>query len=90
MISSYELFEIESEYVTADLICWLRYKRPCYGIVEAMLEANPHIAVVHQQTPFIPPGTIVRVPIDLDILNGNTASSVSGLWTGSNPIGAPP
>ena len=36
-ISSYELVQVATEYVTADLICWKRYKQKCPGMVEALL-----------------------------------------------------
>ncbi len=69
-ITSYELITVQGDYVTADLIVWRRYKVPAYGIVEAMLDINPHLSLLHVNSPFLPVGTQVRVPIDPDILAG--------------------
>ena len=80
-IQSYELYMVQSEGVTADLIVWQRYKMRSPGIVEAMLDANPQLAVVHKNGPFIPVGTFIRIPIDQDILSGRRPISVPDLWT---------
>jgi hypothetical protein len=37
-------------------------------LVEAMLDVNPQLSRIHRETPFIPPGTEVRIPIDPDLL----------------------
>jgi len=69
-ITSYEYVTVQGEFITADLLVWRRYKCPSYGIVEALLDTNPHLARLHRNGPFIPVGTQVRVPIDPDILRG--------------------
>lgn len=69
-ISGYDLVTVQGDYVTADLLVWRRYKIPAYGIVEALLDANPHLALLHKDSCFLPIGTQVRIPIDLDILRG--------------------
>lgn len=69
-ITSYELIVVQGEYITADLLCWRRYKIPAPGILEEMLDRNPHLAKVHKYSPFLPLGTHVRIPIDPDILRG--------------------
>lgn len=82
MIVGYELYQVATEYVTADLIIWKRYRQPCPGVVEAMLDANPHLAFVHRTTPFIPVGVYVRVPIDPDLLMGRRPPlPTDALWT---------
>jgi phage tail protein X len=55
------------------------------AIVEALLDSNPHLAILHREGPFIPPGIQVRIPIDTDILSGapKTAPTVT-LWA-DNP-----
>jgi len=80
-ITSYELYVVTTDYVTADLICWRRYGRPAPGIVEAMLDANPQLAYIHRSTPFIPPGVYVRVPIDPALLAGRgQVQQITNLW----------
>jgi phage tail protein X len=69
-IVGYEMLTIAGDSVTADLIVWRRYRIRAPGIVEAMLDANPHLATIHRTTPFIPAGIQVRVPIDPAILSG--------------------
>lgn len=81
-IESYELFEVTGDWVTADLIVWRRYKQPAPGIVEAMLDYNPQLSVIHRTTPFIPAGTFVMVPIDPSLILGQQPpTSTSNLWT---------
>lgn len=70
MIDSYDLITVAGEYITADLLVWRRYRRRSPGILEALLDANPRLAVVHRETPFIPVGMEVRIPIDSDLLKG--------------------
>lgn len=69
-ISGYELVTVTSDYITVDLLVWRRYKVPAIGIVEALLDANPHLALLHRQSCFLPVNTQVRIPIDTDILKG--------------------
>lgn len=70
MIESYDLVTVQGEYVTVDLLVWRRYKQPARGILEATLDANPHLALLHKQSCFLPVGTQVRIPIDPDVLRG--------------------
>jgi phage tail protein X len=72
-ISSYELVTVQGDYITVDALVWRRYKIPSPGIVEALLEANPHLALLHKQSCFLPTGTQIRIPIDTDILRGRPA-----------------
>lgn len=69
-ITAYEFVTVSGDFVTADLIVWRRYRTPSPGIVEALLDANPHLAPLHRESPFIPVNTQIAVPIDLDILKG--------------------
>lgn len=81
-ISSYELIQIATDYVTADILIWKRYKQKCPGMVEALLDANPQLSFVHKTTPFIPVGVYVRVPIDNDMLMGTPpVLPENALWT---------
>lgn len=43
---------------TVDAICWRNYGRSS-GVVEAVLEANPHLS---EFGPFLPMGTKVQLP----------------------------
>jgi phage tail protein X len=67
-ITELELVTVQGDYVTADLLIWRRYRCPTPGLVEAMLDLNPELSRIHRETPFIPPGTEVRIPIDPDLL----------------------
>ena len=81
-VVGFELHKIMSDYVTADLIIWRRYRARAPGMVELMLDANPQLAYVHRFTPFIPPGTYVRVPIDPALVLGRPPTlPQDSLWT---------
>jgi phage tail protein X len=69
-IDAFEILTVQGELITADLIIWRRYRCRTYGAVEALLDLNPHLAEIHRTTPFIPPGTQVRIPIDFEMLKG--------------------
>ena len=69
-IASFELTQVASEYVTADLIVWKKYMNRAPGMLELMLDANPQLAMVHRVTPFIPVFVYIRVPIDPDLMIG--------------------
>lgn len=82
MITSFEIYQVSSEFVTADLIVWNRYKQRAPGVVEIMLDTNPQIAAAHKASPFLPVGLLVRVPIDLDLIRGKPSdTSRISLWT---------
>ncbi|XZW44906.1 tail protein X [Acinetobacter baumannii] len=51
-----EIYAIQND--TVDAICWREYGRST-GIVEQVLEANPHLS---EFGPFIPMGTKVQLP----------------------------
>jgi phage tail protein X len=63
-VVSYELLTVQGEYITADLLVWRRYRRRAIGIVERLLDDNPHLARLHREGPFLPVGTQLRIPID--------------------------
>jgi phage tail protein X len=81
-VTAWELVQVASEYVTADLIIWRRYLNRAPGMVELLLDANPQLSYVHRSTPFIPAGTYLRIPIDPDLVAGKPqAMSQDDLWT---------
>lgn len=81
-VEYYELYEVQGEFVTADLMVWRRYRRRTPGIVEQMLDSNSHLSHVHRQGPFIPVGTLVRMPIDPTLIRGGqTGMAEEQLWT---------
>jgi phage tail protein X len=81
-VIGFEIHKILTDYVTADLIIWKRYRSYAAGMVELMIDANPQLAYVHRTTPFIPVGTYVRVPIDPSLILGKPQSmSQDSLWT---------
>jgi phage tail protein X len=69
-IESFEIVSVAGEFVTADMLVWRRYRRRAPGVLEEMLDLNPHLATIHRETPFLPVGVQVRIPIDPDILAG--------------------
>lgn len=86
-ITSYDLVTVGSDRITVDLIVWRRYRNRAPGIVERLLDDNPHLAKTHRYSPFLPIGTQVRIPIDYDILrNAPQMRSTVLLW-GSTPYG---
>lgn len=81
-IIGFELIQITSDLVTADMLVWNRYRTFARGIVETMLDANPQLAFIHRTTPFIPVGTYVRLPIDPTLMAGLPQQTpYSNLWT---------
>ena len=58
---------------TVDEICWRNYGRSC-GVVEAVLEQNPHLAALG---PLLPMGTEVQLP---DIQTQNQKTQSIQLW----------
>lgn len=88
-VQGFELWQVGSDYVTVDLIIWKRYKAKAPGMVELMMDANPHLSYVHQFGPFIPAGTYVRVPIDPTLLLGKPATlPTDNLWTDRADVGS--
>jgi phage tail protein X len=81
-ITSFELVQVMTDYVTADLICWKRYRQKCPGIVEVLIDANPQLAFAHRRSPFIPVGVLLRVPIDPSLILGKPQVKPQDyLWT---------
>jgi phage tail protein X len=81
-VVGWELYQVATDYVTADLIVWKRYRRKAPGIVELMLDANPQLAFASRVTPFIPVGVFVRVPIDPSLILGKPQPlPQNALWT---------
>jgi len=71
-----------SESLTCDMIVWKRYRQRSPGIVEKMLDANPQLSWGHRTSPFIPVGTLLRMPIDPSLLIGKPPSlPTDSLWT---------
>jgi phage tail protein X len=69
-IQGSDLITVQGAFITVDLLVWRRYRVRARGIVEITLDINPHLAALHRLSPFLPPGTQVRIPIDPDILRG--------------------
>jgi phage tail protein X len=69
-VDGYELITVEGDYVNAYLLVWRRYKCPAFGVLERLLDDNPHLAKLHKEGPFLPVGTQVRIPINLQIMKG--------------------
>jgi phage tail protein X len=67
---SYEFIMVQGEELTPSQLVWRRYQRPAPGILGQFLDANPHLAEFLNDTPFVPHGTVVRMPIDDRVLAG--------------------
>ena len=80
-VQYYEVYQIQTEYVTADLLIWQRYRQRAPGVFEKLLDDNPQLSVVHRTSPFIPPGMLVRVPIDPSKMQGKPIPATANLWT---------
>ena len=65
----FEQMTVKGDRLTANQIVWRRYRKEAKGVTELMLRHNPHLARGHRTSPFIPVGTVVKIPIVLDILS---------------------
>lgn len=80
-VDYYEVYQVGSEYITADLLVWQRYRKRSQGVFERLLDDNPQLSVAHRTSPFIPPGTVIRLPIDTSLLRSVPRPGTAGLWT---------
>lgn len=69
-VEGFELIQVAGEFITCDLLVWRRYRRRSPGVLELLLDQNPHLAPLHKLSPFLPVGTEVRIPIDPELLAG--------------------
>lgn len=83
-VSEYDLVTVESEFITADIVIWRRYRIRSNGILETLLDVNPHLAKLHKYSPFIPVGTQIRVPIDIPIISGAPQPKTSVMLWGTH------
>lgn len=83
-ITSYDLVTVSSEGITADIIVWRRYRTRATGMLEALLDANPHLSLLHKNSPFIPVGTQIRIPIDPDIMAGRPQPKTTVMMWGTH------
>jgi hypothetical protein len=71
-----EMVRIAGEGIEPPKLVWRRYKRPTIGtadepgIYEKMLAMNPEMAAGLQDSPFLPVGMTVLIPIDARVLSG--------------------
>jgi phage tail protein X len=86
-VSSYDLVTVGSDYITADLILWRRYRNKAPKMIERLLDDNPHLAKAHRFSPFLPVGTQVRIPIDYEIMSGAPQQKNSIVLWGITPEG---
>jgi phage tail protein X len=81
-VDRFDYVTVETEYVTVDLIVWKHYRQRAFGVVEKTLDVNPHLAKLHRESPFLPVGTQVRIPIDEAVMAGrpkpSTVSTIAG------------
>lgn len=82
-ITHYDYVTVQTENVTVDLVVWKLYRQRTRGILEATLDLNPHLAKIHRETPFLPVGTQVRIPIDPDVFAGRPQPVVTSTIAGN-------
>lgn len=85
--TSYDLVTVGSDYITADLILWRRYRNKAPKMIERLLDDNPHLAKLHKTSPFLPVGTQVRIPIDYEALSGAPQVKNTVVLWGTTPEG---
>jgi phage tail protein X len=86
-VISYDVVTVGSDYITADMLLWRRYRNRASKMIEIMFDHNPHLAKVHRFSPFLPVGTQVRIPIDYDVLAGSPQPKASVVLWGTTPEG---
>lgn len=79
-IDGYDLVVVESDFVTCDILVWRYYRNRAPGVVEALLDANPHLAKIHKFTPFIPAGIHVRMPVNSALIAGKPQKQEKTIW----------
>ena len=87
-VTSYDLVTVGSDYITADIILWRRYRNRARKMIERLLDDNPHLAKCHRYSPFLPVGTQVRIPIDYEALSGAPAAKNTVVLWGTVPEGS--
>lgn len=65
----WEAIVVRGDNITPALLCWRRYRRPYPGVLENMLDMNPHILEGLALSPYLPDGAIVRLPIDRSLID---------------------
>lgn len=63
MTVPFELIQVQAEGIAPDQLVWRRYRRPTPGVVEYFLDINPEIARGFRDSPFLPVGAVVKMPI---------------------------
>jgi phage tail protein X len=86
-VTSYDLVTVQADRITVDLIVWRRYRNRAPGVIERLLDDNPHLAKAHRYSPFLPIGTQVRIPIDFGILSGAPKIKSTVVLWGTTPSG---
>lgn len=86
-VESYDLVTVGSDFISADLILWRRYRNRAPGMIERLLDDNPHLAKAHRYSPFLPVNTQVRIPIDYGILSGAPQRANTVVLWGTTPAG---
>lgn len=82
-VTSYEIVRISGDNITPSLLVWRRYKRPAPGMLGLFLDINPQLARALGESPYLPVGVLVKIPIDDEILSGKRRFQGSvPLWRG--------
>jgi hypothetical protein len=84
-LGPWEATVIEGDNITPSLLVWRRYKRPAAGVLENLLDMNPDLVEGLSQSPYLPVGAIVRVPIDQAAISGAPQSIKQATLWGANP-----
>lgn len=76
-MTQFNELKVESEGITLPLLIWRQEGRQPPGYAERILDLNPGLAA---HGPFLPVGTVVRMPIDEVSTSAASEQSVIKLW----------
>lgn len=79
-VDSFELVTVQKDFTRVDDLVWQFYRNRYPGLVEALLNFNPHLAKIHRWTPFIPVGIVIRMPINQALLSGKPQQAEKIVW----------
>jgi phage tail protein X len=65
---TYETVIIADDRLLPDALIWRRYKYPAPGATEMFLDINPHLRHALAQSPYLPVGVSVLIPVIASIV----------------------
>lgn len=77
MADDIERIVVSGDRITVPLLIWRRFRRPMPGLVETAFAANPGLADLGI---FIPPGTVINIPIPRQAETSTEPQARISLW----------